>query len=229
MKKCLAIIPARKGSKRIRNKNLIDFFGKPLLQYTIDAAVKSNIFTDIVISTDYSSFQSALFLNNKVEILYRKQNLSNDEATVMDVANDVLDRKGDDYDYVFILLPTTPLRSEDDITNAYQLLISNSNINGVVSVSEYNYPLIYAIYGTESGIKRAFPEDALKKSQQQDEVFADNGGIYALSVGSVREKDYFPSVTIPYKMKRWSSVDIDSLEDLEIAKAFYSYFIDKKK
>lgn len=226
MDKCLAIIPARKGSKRIKNKNLVDFFGKPLLQYTVDAAVESSIFFDVVISTDYEDLPNFIETYDKVEILIRNGNLSDDIASVMDVANHVLDVKGENYDFVFILLPSTPLRNAKNIRDSFRVLTSKKDFNAVISVSEYNYPLIYAFTHKRSGfgIERAFPADAKKKSQQQIDYFADNGGIYGLKPSAIRAHNYFPKVTAPYKMKRWASIDIDTPDDLEIAKAFYSHF-----
>jgi CMP-N-acetylneuraminic acid synthetase len=223
--KLLAIIPARGGSKRVPGKNKTDFFGKPMIAYTIEAAIESKIFTDIVVSSEDREIVEFSGQFNNVSVLKRPEELATDQASVMDVVNHVLDIKGDDYDYVFIMLPSTPMRTYQDIVNVYEML-KEKRPNCVMSVTDYLFEVIYAYTLDEEGfLTRRFPEMSGVKSQEAQKHYVDNGGIYALRPEFLRARNYCPEETYPYFMPIWASVDIDTPQDLEIAKAMYSYFV----
>lgn len=227
--KLIAIIPARGGSKRIPKKNIIRFFNKPLISYTIAAAINSNVFEDIIVSTEDKNIINIAKKYKEVEILKRPMELAGDKASVMDVSNHVLNIKGDDYDYAFILLPSTPLRTHKDIMNVKKILYNNIP-NAVISVTNYLFHLIYAFtFNQNNHLVRSFPELSKLKSQYSPKYCVDNGGIYALKPKYIRVNNYWPPKTYPYFMPIWSSIDIDTPENLEIAKAMYSFFVLKKK
>lgn len=222
--KLLAIIPVRMGSKRIPGKNMVDFNGRPLLDYTVKAAIKSNVFTRIIVSTEAHSVKSFIETNysDNISVHDRPGHLATDTASVMEVANAVLDSLRESCDYVFIMLPSTPMRTHEDILKVSKML-GKSDCNAVVSVSEYFFPLIYALEYKSDGrsLKRSYPEDGKKKSQETPIQFVDNGGIYALSPADIRKNNYFPAGTLPYFMPKWASIDIDTEEDLLIASAIH--------
>jgi len=221
----LAIIPARGSSKRLAKKNIIDFFGKSLLYYSIEAAIESKIFSEIVITSEDKEILKLSSKYSEVSLLERPANLATNETSVMDVVNHVLDvKKGDDFDYVFIMLPTTPLRDSHDLANAYQLL-KEKQPNAVISVFESPYPFIYSFYIEDGYLHRYFPKSFVTQSQKAPKSFIDNGGFYALRPEFIRKKNYCPPYTIPYIMPFWKSIDINTQEDLEIAKAMYLYFV----
>lgn len=225
--KTLAIIPARGGSKRVPRKNVIDFFGKPLIEYTIKAAIESESMDEIVVSSEDEEVIEVSGSYKEVEIIRRPDHLSTDQASVMEVANHVLEIKniGNQYDYVFIMLPSTPLRNSEDVVNVYNIL-SKRRPNGVVSVCEYPFPVIYALNLDDKGsLIRSFPGMAGLKTQFSPKYYVDNGGIYALRPEFIYKNNYFPPDTHPYIMPFWASIDIDNPEDLEIAKAMYGYFM----
>ena len=135
-KRVLALIPARAGSKRIVNKNIKLFAGKPLIAWTIEAAKVCENITDIVVSTDGEDI-AAIAKQYGAEIPFmRPDNLSSDTALSIDVvlhAIDFLSESGRDYDLLLLLQPTSPLRSTSDISTAIDFF-NRSNAQGVISV-----------------------------------------------------------------------------------------------
>lgn len=128
--KNLAIITARSGSKGLKNKNIKLLNGKPLIAYSIEAAQKSNLFTEIMVSTDSEEYaEIALKLGAKVPFLRSKTN-SEDNSGSWDVVMEVLKnylKAGQKYDTICLLQPTSPLRTYDDIDNGYKLLIEKKS------------------------------------------------------------------------------------------------------
>lgn len=134
----LAVIPARGGSKGVPHKNIRDLDGKPLIAYTIEAAIKSKVFDKIVVSTDSSEIAEIAQRYGAEVPFIRPKDLSGDFSSSDDVvlhAIDYFKRKGKEFEYVCKLQPTSPLRNETHIMEAYQLL-KDSNSNFVVSVCE---------------------------------------------------------------------------------------------
>jgi len=224
----LAVIPARGGSKRLSKKNIIDFFGKPLIYYSVEAAIESNIFSEIVVSSEDDEILNLVSKLENISLLKRPNYLATDESSVMDVVNHVLDIKDDNYDYVFIILPSTPMRDKRDLKNAYNVLIKKKP-NAIISVFESPFPFIYSFYIDEGYLYRYFPKSFVTQSQKAPKCYIDNGGFYALRPDFIRKKNYCPPYTIPYIMPFWKSIDINTKEDLEVAKAFYLYFKDNNK
>ena len=141
--KSLAIIPARSGSKGLPDKNIIDLNGKPLMYYTIKAAIESGCFDEIMVSTDSEKYASvARDCGANVPFLRSSVN-SNDCAGSWDAVREVLNeykKMGICFDYVTLLQPTSPLRTSDDIIGVFNLL-KKEYINNVVSVSEVSHPI----------------------------------------------------------------------------------------
>ena len=223
----MAIIPAKGASKRLPRKNLIDFFGKPLMQYTIEAAIKSEVFNKIVVCSEDMEVLEKTSNIPGIEVIERPYRLAIDPATVMDVCNYVLDQIRENYEYVFILLPTTPLRDDIDIRNAYKLLYAHRP-DALISVAKFPYEIKFTFFIDEKNIlHRLWTNKNLRDLKMVNDCVADNGGIYALRPMYIREKEYCPSNTIPYIMPFWRSIDVDTEENLELAKAMYNYFIIK--
>lgn len=221
--KLLCIIPARAGSKRLPGKNMIMLHDKPLLWYTLNAATSAKVFDEIIVSSEDQKILEYANGFEGIEAMKRPVELADDISGVLDVSNHVLDTKGDNYDYVVILLPSTPYRDKSDIQNAISILDKNEP-DGVVAVTNYSFPLIYAVEEDKNGfLYRSFPEKAKLKSQQSADYFVGNGGIHALKPEFIRQQNYFPPKTLAYKMPFWRSIDIDTREDLEIAEALYAY------
>lgn len=226
--KIIAIIPAKSNSKRIANKNIVELAGKPLLAYTIKAAIKSNIFERVIVSTDSEEI-AAIARNYGAESFIRDKELAKDTSTVAEVCINVLDsfrEKGEDYKVVCTLLPTNPLRDAEDIKNAFELFVKNPDANYVMAVTQYEISPYWALKEENGFLKLAFGDQYLTQNQNLPEAWVDNGAIFIAKTNVFRrEKKLFGTKTIPYKMPRQRSVDVDEPEDLELAE----FFIKKRK
>ena len=132
----IAIIPARSGSKGLKNKNIIDVCGKPLLAYSIEAALKSNCFDRVILSTDSEEY-ARIGKQYGAEIMMRGKELSDDKATTFMVIADILMRMEEKYDYFMLLQPTSPLRTEKHIKEAVEQFENHySQFDFLVSVKD---------------------------------------------------------------------------------------------
>ena len=137
--KLLAIIPARKGSKRILNKNKKIIAGKPLIRWTIDAAKKVDEISEIIVTTDD---EDIINIAKKCNVTYvkRDDSLATDNASSIDVIFDVLNKVNNRFDYLILLQPTSPLRNSYDIKKAIGL-IKEKKADAIISVTETDHPV----------------------------------------------------------------------------------------
>ena len=139
--KNLAIIPARSGSKGLKDKNIKLLNGKPLMAYTIEAAIQSKMFDEVMVSTDSEEYADiAKKYGAKVPFM-RSSELSNDTASSWDVVRDVLNKykeAGKEFDTVALLQPTSPLRTAEDIIDGYKIF-NEKNANAIVAVCEVEH------------------------------------------------------------------------------------------
>lgn len=219
MKK-VAIIPARSGSKGLKDKNIIDLCGKPLIVYTIEAAIKSNIFERIIVSTD-SEYYAEIAKRNGAEIIMRGEALSDDKASTFMVIEDILNnRLNDVYDYFVLLQPTSPLRSEIHIREAAIKFESHyDSFDFLVSVKEAEYAKILVNPIQEDESLKFFSADFSKYRRQGYKDYTPNGAIFmAKPAEYLKNKHFFGAKSLAYFMSKEDSVDIDHALDLEIAK-----------
>lgn len=220
----LAIIPARGNSKRLPNKNIIDLAGKPLITWTIDAALKCKSITKVIVSTDSQKIAD-LAIQAGAEVPYlRKDELSSDTASSYDVVIDVISYHkmlGECFDAILLLQPTSPLRTANDINNAISLYQSK-NASSVISVVECEHSPLWCNTLPDSLDMTNFISEEIKKTRSQDlpTYYQINGAIYLVNVESLlREKSFMPSNTFALIMKKENSIDIDDYFDLKIAEA----------
>lgn len=219
--KILAIIPARSGSKGIKDKNIKSLNEKPLIAYTIEAALESKIFKDIIVSTDSEKYKRISEEYGAWVPFLRDKDLAEDTSTTSDVVYDLLLKLkdiGKEYDYLMILQPTSPLRDKEDIRNAMNLLY-NKKANAVVSMCECDYlPLLTKELDEEMRLDGFLSN--LNKVRRQDfkRFYRLNGAIYLMKV------DYFLKYRYVYKknsyaciMDKRKSIDIDDIDDFEYA------------
>ena len=142
MKKIIAIITARGGSKRIPRKNIKEFCGKPIIEYSIEAALKSNIFDEVMVSTDDSEIaQIAINAGAKVPF-FRSEATSNDFSTTRDVLIEVLteyEKRGRTFDYMVCLYPTNPFITAQKLIEAFDIL-EREQCEEVIPVVRFSYP-----------------------------------------------------------------------------------------
>lgn len=218
MKK-IAIIPARSGSKGLKNKNIIDLNGKPMMVYSIEAALNSNSFDRIIVSTDSKEYGEIANKYN-VEVMYRDERLSNDSATTYMVLEDIFNKIEDKYDYFVLLQPTSPLRDSNNILEAINIFEDNfDKYNFLVSVkeAEHSSTLIKPI--DEDNSLKYFDIDYSNYRRQSYKEYTPNGAIFMAKIDEyLEQKHFFGSKSIAYKMNRIDSVDVDDEIDYELAK-----------
>ncbi|MBX7420650.1 acylneuraminate cytidylyltransferase family protein [Clostridium chauvoei] len=217
------MIPARSGSKGIKDKNIIDLNGKPLIAHTIENAKKSNIFTDIIVSTDSDVYADISRSFGAWVPFLREENLSKDTSSTEEVLLDVIKRlreMGKEYDYFVLLQPTSPLRTNKDIIKAANLII-DEELNSVVSVCEMDHsPLLSNTLPSDLSLKDFINKNNLKRRQELGTFYRINGAIYICRVKNYEiTKSFYEDKSKAYIMDRASSIDIDEPVDLIVAKA----------
>lgn len=219
----LGLIPARGGSKRVPRKNLLPVAGKPLLAWTIDAARAARRLDHLILSTDDEEI-AALGRRQGVDVPFmRPPRLASDTATGHDVvvhAVSTLAERGEHYDFVVVLQPTSPLRSHQDIDDAITLLL-DKNADAVVSVCLTDHPPEWSNTLPDDLSMRDFFRPGVRNVRSQDlpANYRLNGAIYIhrcahLLRDGIHDMD---EETFAYVMPRLRSIDIDEPFDLEIA------------
>ena len=221
-KRILAVIPARAGSKRLPNKNILNFHGQPLIAYTIAAANKSDYIDTVVVSSD--SDQILNISNNMGVCSHKRPNsLAEDTSTSIDVAIDVLD-SFPNYDVLIWLQPTSPLRSYIQIDESLRLF-TNKSAQSVISVCETTHSPFWVNTLTETGKLTNFFNANIANIRSQDlKVFHQlNGAIYISDIQALRlKKAFLECDSYAYVMSKETSIDIDTALDFKIAEAIYT-------
>ena len=218
----LAVIPARGGSKGLPGKNIKMLNGKPLIAYTIEAAIQSGVFERVVVSTDSREIADISMQYGAEVPFIRPEHLSGDEISSDDVILHALDfysMNGKKFDVVCKLQPTSPLRTEKHIVEAYGLM-NDKNSNYVVSVCECEHsPLWSGIIGENLSLENFIKEENKRACRQIfEKYYRLNGAIYFGKVESFqREKNFMGQGSIAYIMKQKDSIDIDTELDFLFA------------
>jgi CMP-N-acetylneuraminic acid synthetase len=215
--KILAIIPARKGSKGIPSKNTKLIYNKPLISWTIEAAQKSKYINKIIISTDCHKVKEISESYNINIPRLRPDNLSTDSASSDDVIKYELNGAGN-FDIICMLQPTSPLRDYKDIDSAFEEFFK-SRASALVSVCKNQHSPYWSFNINGSYLKTLFPDMNINKRRQElPDTYKLNGAIYIARIDFYRKNSSFlTNQTIPYIMSFNKSIDIDNLEDFDIA------------
>ena len=219
----LGLIPARGGSKRVPRKNLVPVAGKPLLTWTIEAGRAASRLDRLILSTDDEEI-ATLGRDLGVDVPFmRPSQLAGDTASGHDVivhAVQTLAERGERFDYVVVLQPTSPLRNHQDIDDAIALLL-NKGADAVVSVCQTDHPPEWSNTLPDDLSMRDFFRPGVRQRRSQDlpTSYRLNGAIYIYNCArllhdEIREMD---NETFAYVMPRSRSIDIDEEIDLEIA------------
>ena len=224
--KNIAIIPARSGSKGLKDKNTKELSGKPLLAYSIDAAKKSNLFDEIMVSTDSEKYAEIARQFGANAPFLRSEELSSDKACSWDVVIEVLNKYkeiGKTFDTVCLLQPTSPLRTAEDIVNAYRLLDSK-HADAITSVCEVDHSPLWTMTLDESQSLANFRKNASDRPRQQLATYYRlNCAIYIRRIAYSNEQ---PTILTDKEfasiMPREHSVDIDTQLDFTIADSIMS-------
>lgn len=222
-KRIIAIIPARSGSKGLPDKNIRTINGKPLIAYSIETAKKSELFDAIHVSTDSEKYSQIATEFGADQPFLRDYDTSGDAASSWDVVREVLikyKKIGQEFDICILLQPTSPLRTSEDIKNAFALF-DNKGAKAVVSVTEVEHPIQWCFTLDESNSLQSFAKSKYKNVRRQDleKNYRENGAIYIVNVKDILnpEFDIYESKCYAYVMDRNKSVDIDTLIDFKFA------------
>ena len=222
-KKFIAIIPARGGSKQIKNKNIKKFLGKPLIHWTIEAAINSNSIDKIYVSTDSNLIvKKCEKFKNKITILKRPKNLAKDNTKMLDVIknfskNNFLKKKN--FLGLIILQPTSPLRNYLDIKQSCKLFLKNKP-DSLISINKINHQHNPESIYKKNGIfiKKYNNKKFIPLRQKKKEYFASNGAaIYITNKKNLNKFIIGGKKIIGYEMPVNRSIDIDTKFDFEIA------------
>lgn len=217
----LGLIPAKGGSTRLAQKNVRALGGRPLIVWAAEAARASGVIDRLVLSTeDAGVAEQARSLGIDVPFM-RPPELARDPAGVVEVALhalDTLEKAGERYDTIVILLPTCPFRSAADVRGAYDLFIERGR-PFLMSVAEYSHTPFAAYRMAEGGaLAPVFPEYIELRSQQMPRAYRPNGGVHVLDVARFRAAgSYVADPLVGYVMPRERSIDIDTEADLREA------------
>lgn len=221
----ICIIPARGGSKRIPKKNIRKFFGKPIIAYVIETALKSNLFDEVMVSTDDTEIEKiALEYGAKVPFKRSDKN-ANDMAILAEVVLEVLqeyDRLGMQFDTICCVLPTAVLTTNEHLTSAFEKL-KNTDSSAAIPIVQYSTPIQRAlkIKGDYIEMDPAFVN---VRSQDLDPYFFDAGQFYFMDVDSfLEEKRIFMSKASYIELEEHETQDVDTMEDWKMLEIKYKY------
>lgn len=218
--KNIAIIPARSGSKGLKDKNIKELNGKPLLAYSIDAAILSGLFEEVMVSTDSELYADVAKKNGASVPFLRSEEQSGDNAGSWGVVEEVLKKYetlGKRFDSVCLLQPTSPLRRTEDIVAAYELL-NDKNADAVTSVCEVDHSPLWTMKLDESCSLSEFRKNLVSVPRQKlGQYYRLNGAIYIKRISYGEKITLLDEKEYAVIMDRRNSVDIDTLEDFELA------------
>ena len=222
--KNIAIIPARSGSKGLRDKNIRLLNGKPLLAYTIEAALKSKCFDTVMVSTDSKRYAKIAREYGAEVPFLRSEATSQDSTSPWEVVREVLENYrtlGKEFDTFTLLQPTSPLRNAKDIRNAYAEM-KEKNANAVVSMCELECSMHLVNTLPKSLSMKGFISDEQynKRRQEIQPYYRFNGAIYISKVKTfMKHMNIYNDKCYAYIMDRSRSYDIDDKNDLKIVEA----------
>jgi CMP-N,N'-diacetyllegionaminic acid synthase len=221
--KNIAVIPARSGSKGLPDKNIRPVNGKPLLAYTIEAALESGCFDTVHVSTDSERYAEIARQYGADVPFLRSAALATDTASTWDAVREVLaryDELGKRFDTMMLMQPTTPLRTGEDVKEAYALL-QKKQAKSVIAVCEVDHSPLWCDTIPDSGSMKGFGRKDLAWVNRQDlrPYYRVNGAIYLLSVNGINippDDEIYEDNCYALFMDRKKSVDVDSEDDLAL-------------
>lgn len=221
----VAIITARGGSKRIPGKNIKEFCGKPIIAYSIEAALESRIYDEVMVSTDSEEIAETAKTYGASVPFYRSPETSNDFATSADVIEEVLRKyqeTGRAFDFFTCIYPTAPFITAKKLTQAKSYLDTVANADGVVSVVRFSFPPQRALRIVDGCLSYQHPEYQNSRSQDLEALYHDCGQFYFCRTEPfMKHHSLFLPNSAAYIMKEEEVQDIDNMSDWIIAEQKY--------
>ena len=222
--KTLAIITARGGSKRIPRKNIKEFCGKPILAYSIEAAIGSGLFDTVMVSTDDEEIAEIAKKYGAEVPFYRSEKTANDYATTNDVLLEVLEeyeKRGQHYDVACCIYPTAPFISAEKIQDATRQLLE-SDADTLIPVVAFSYPPQRAMVIEDGRLVFKYPQYIDSRSQDLEKHYHDVGQFYVFRTEAFKvNKKLMLGNILPYVISEMEVQDIDTQTDWEIAEMKY--------
>ncbi len=218
--KTVAIITARGGSKRIPRKNIKEFCGKPILAYSIEAALNSGVFDTVMVSTDDEEIAEIGKKYGAEVPFFRSEKTANDFATTNDVLLEVLEeyeKRGQHFDVACCIYPTAPFITAEKIKDATKLLME-SDADTLIPVVSFSYPPQRAMVIENGRLVFKYPRYIDSRSQDLEKHYHDVGQFYVFRTGAFKvNKKLMLGNILPYEISEMEVQDIDTQTDWEIA------------
>lgn len=213
----VAIIPARSGSKGLKNKNILPICDKPMLAYSVEAAVKSGLFERVILSTDSEEY-GKIARTYGAEVILRGERVSNDSASTFMVLEDLFARIELDFDYFMLLQPTSPMRNEQHIKEACALFEARiAEFDFLASIQKAHHPAVLVRPVEEDLSLKHFDIDYSNYRRQAFSDYSPNGAIYiAKPQQYLTQKHFYGESSLGYEMNAIDSADVDNAIDYEL-------------
>lgn len=228
MKK-IAIIPARGGSKRIPKKNIKDFIGKPIISYSISAALSSNLFDEVIVSTDDAEIAEIAIKYGASVPFFRSEKNANDYASTFDVIEEVVLKykiKNIHFEYICCIYPCAPFVNSKKITDAFNL-IKEKNFDSVFPIISFSFPIQRALKIIDDKIDFLYPQQSLVRSQDLEPSYHDAGQFYWMRTEKIMtEKKILTSNSGGILISEMEGQDIDNETDWKLAQLKYKLMQD---
>lgn len=227
--KNIAIIPARSGSKGLKDKNIKELCGKPLLAYSIECAIESQKFDKIFVSTDSLEYASIAEKYGADASFLRSKHNSGDMAGSWEVVKEVvmhLEKQNEYYDRIMLLQPTSPLRTIEDVNQSFRLM-EEKEANAIVSVTEVEHSPLWCNTLREDLCMDQFISEKYSNLPRQTlpKYYRLNGAIYLIKRDELEKEKMFRDKCYAYIMPNERSVDIDSELDFKMAEYIISSYM----
>lgn len=225
-RRVLALIPARGGSKGIPHKNIYMLNGKPLIYYTIKAALQSKIADDVIVSTDDLEIAEIAEKSGALTPFLRPAELADDDAKTIDVVLHALDyqnKRGVHYDILILLQPTSPLRNAEDIKGAFRFFMDNG-CRSLLSVHECASPLLMRSLDCHGRTKRLLDQNSTMRRQDMEKYYCVNGAIYINCIKELSPDTSFNDNEHGYMIEKAHGLDIDEMDDIKLAQYYMGRF-----
>ena len=226
----LAIIPARSGSQRIPRKNIKEFFGKPIIAYSIELALKSTLFEEVMVSTDSNEIASIAKTNGASVPFLRSEINSNNYATLTDVILEVIQNyheNGKQFNTVCCILPTAALITSERIIEAYTTF-QEKELSSIIPVIKFSYPIQRALKDNNGLIQMCEPEYLKARSQDLESFYHDSGQFYWIRIQELLKwKSIFTQNTGYLELHDLEAQDVDTQMDWDLLTLKYNYKLNK--
>ena len=230
--KCLAVITARGGSKRIPKKNIREFLGKPIIGYSIEATLESGVFDEVMVSTDDEEIKKVAIGFGAAVPFMRSEKTSNDMAMTHEAVMEVIEeykKLGKEYKYVCCIYPTAPFVTAEKLRKSRELLDSG-DVDAVVPVVPFSFPPQRAFVIRDGYVEYNMPENRLVRSQDLEKWYHDCGQFYFFRTDQfLREQSMILKRTKPMIMDELEVQDIDNYDDWALAEIKMSKMYEKQE